>query len=505
VRALEIFPAAFALSVIAVLLTGPFWFSGELLVALLLYEAYWLWKSWTIGYHAMKGLGLMRDALYTDWRTRYEAARRREPGTLDWDAIRHVVIIPNYGESAAKLRVTLETLAASPIAASAIVPVLAMEAAEEDSEAKGQALAAEFAGCFYDVLVTLHPVNLPGELRGKSSNEAWAARRAVEELIDHRGLRLDYLTVTSCDADTQFAPAYYEALTYHFATDSARYRRFWQAPIFFYNNIWQVPGALRIPNALSGLIHLGKLSRKRRVLFPQSTYSLSMRLAHDAGYWDVDVIPEDWHMFIKCFYLTGGEVEVEPIMVPMGNDGALSPTRWRTLVNQYLQVRRWGWGASDIPYAVTQALDHPEMPLRRRFLRCWYLIDNHISWSTQWFAVTLGSLLTIVDRVASWDLLKPDWFYVANLVDVPLVPGWLTLSTLLMTPCLVPYLMLIVLDARLRPVPPPGTTHLSQYLSFAWWLAASPVTLVWSALPALDAQIRLMLGKRMEYRVTEKL
>ena len=505
VRALEIFPATFALSVIVILMAGPFWFAGELLVAVLLFEAYWLWKSWTIGYHAMKGVGLMRDALKTDWRARYEAARQSDPETLDWDAILNVVIIPNFGESAAKLRVTLETLATSPIAASAIIPVLAMEAAEKGSEAKGHALAAEFAGRFHDVLVTLHPADLPGELRGKSSNEAWAARRAVEELNGRRALSLDLLTVTSCDADTQFVPAYFEALTYHFATDPARYRRFWQAPIFFYNNIWQVPAPLRVPNALSGLIHLGKLSRKRRVLFPQSTYSLSMRLAHDAGFWDVDVIPEDWHMFIKCFFLTSGEVEIEPIMVPLGNDGALSPTRRKTLVNQYLQVRRWGWGASDIPYAVMQALDHPEMPLRRRFLRCWYLIDNHISWSTQWFAVTVGTLLTIADSVIGWNLLKPDWFYIANLVDASLVPGWLTLSTLLMTPCLAPYLILIVLDTRLRPTPPPGAPRLSRYLSFAWWLAASPVTLVWSALPALDAQVRLMLGKRMEYRVTEKV
>jgi hypothetical protein len=30
------------------------------------------------------------------------------------------------------------------------------------------------------------------------------------------------------------------------------------------------------------------------------------------------------------------------------------------------------------------------------------------------------------------------------------------------------------------------------------------ITFFFSALPALDAQIRLMLGKRLEYKVTEK-
>ena len=148
-------------------------------------------------------------------------------------------------------------------------------------------------------------------MRGKSSNEAWAAKETVAELCERRGLDINHLTVTSCDADTLFPPQYFECLTYHFATDPRRYRRFWQAPIFFYNNIWQVPAPLRVPNALAGLVHLCRLSRRRKVLFSQSTYTLSMRMAHDVGYWDTDIIPEDWHMFLKCFYNLGGNDPVK--------------------------------------------------------------------------------------------------------------------------------------------------------------------------------------------------
>jgi hypothetical protein len=505
VRALEAFPAAFALGVIACLVIGPFWFSEELLVAVLIFEVYWLWKSWTIGYHALKGVGLMRDALSTDWRAAHVSAMLEDDTALPWESVRHIVIIPNYCESKAKLRITLETLARNADADTSIIPVLAMEEAEPGCQAKANELASEFAGRFLEVLVTVHPFGLPGEVRGKSSNEAWAARHTAEDVIARHGIQVDHLTVTSCDADTQFGPTYFEALTHHFATDPARYRRFWQAPIFFYNNIWQVPPQLRILNALSGLIHLAKLSRKRRVLFPQSTYSLSMRLAQEVGYWDVDIIPEDWHMFLKCFYLTGGDVEIEPIMIPLGNDGALSPTDLKTFGNQYLQVRRWGWGASDIPYAVTQALDHPEISICRRFLRSWYLIESHISWSTQWFAVTLTSLLTIMDRFAGWHLARPGWFYLSILTNITLLPSWLTLSTIIMTPCLAPYLMLIVLDIRLRPSPPVDSTRIQRIVSQVWWLASSPITFIWSTLPALDAQIRLMLGHRMDYRVTEKI
>ena len=241
-----------------------------------------------------------------------------------WEDVRHVVIIPNYKESESKLRQTLTAMAATDGARENVIPILAMEGAEPGAALKAQVLLAEFAGPFYDLLVTYHPYGLLGEVRGKSSNEAWAARDAVAELVERRGLDIDHLTVTSCDADTIFPPQYFECLTYHFATDPRRYRRFWQAPIFFYNNIWQVPAPLRVPNAIAGLVHLSRLTRQRKVLFSQSTYSLSMRMAHDVGYWDTDIIPEDWHMFLKCFYNLGGNVDVEPIHLPVGNDGALS-------------------------------------------------------------------------------------------------------------------------------------------------------------------------------------
>jgi hypothetical protein len=501
VRALEILPGALALTLIASITLGYFWFPGVIAVCVLGFNGYWLWKSWTVCYHAVKGTRLMREYQATDWRLAYRRAAIESSDVLPWEAIRHVVIIPNYKENEPKLRATLTALANANGAREGIIPVMAMEAAEPGAADKGARLAEEFAPLFYDFMVTLHPFGLPGEVRGKSSNEAWAARCSVGRLVHEQGMSIDHLTVTSCDADTLFPPQYFECLAYEFATNPMRYRRFWQAPIFFYNNIWQVPGPLRVPNSLSGLVHLGRLSRQRRVLFSQSTYSLSMRMAHDVGYWDVDIIPEDWHMFLKCFYSLGGEVDVDPIFLPVGNDGALSATHRSTYVNYYLQVRRWGWGASDVPYAIDQALQHPEIEFKKRFLRCWYVFENHISWSTQWFFLTLGSLVPFLYWRITGDILVPEWFL---LLKLPLL-GHLTITSLVVTPTLIPYLVLIILDTKLRPPSPPGMTRLYRWLCHGWWLATSPITLYASALPALDAQVRLMIGKRMEYRVTEKV
>jgi hypothetical protein len=489
VRALEAVPGLAALLLISTLVWGFIWFPTELAIGLLLFDLYWLWKSWTIGYHVIKGVRRMRRFQRVDWRERYRLVATPS-AAIAWESVRHVVIIPNYNESTDKLRDTLRAMAQAGSAKQSVIPVLAMEAAEPDASEKAAALCSEFEGSFYSLLVTCHPQGLPGEVRGKSSNESWAARHAVEELVGRRGLDLDHLTVTSCDADTLLPRQYFECLAYHFATDPNRHRRFWQAPIFFYNNIWKVPLALRVPNAIAGLVHLSRLTRKRNALFSQSTYSLSMRMAHDVGYWDTDIIPEDWHMFLKCYYRLGGSVEVVPIHLPVGNDGALSRSPRATYVNQYLQVRRWAWGASDFPVFVQEAARRRDIPRSKRWLRLWYLFENHLLWSTQWFFVTLGGLIP---------------FLAYQLTEVRLMPDFFSWSRVIMTPCLIPYLVLIVLDARLRPPPPASVSLLSRTAAYGYWLAAPVITFFFSALPALDSQIRLMLGRRMEYRVTEKL
>jgi hypothetical protein len=264
-----------------------------------------------------------------------------------------------------------------------------------------------------------------------------------------------------------------------------------------------------VPNALGGLVHLSRLSRKRRVLFSQSTYSLSMRMAHDVGYWDTDVIPEDWHMFLKCFYALGGEVDVEPIHLPVGNDGALSRTARDTYINQYLQVRRWGWGAVDVPYAAIHAFRHQDIPLKKRLLRLWYFVENHLMWSTQWFFITLGGLIPQAYHKMSDATLTPTWFSIHEYVDLTFLPLFIakviTIPTVILTPCLIPYAIILYHDWKLRPLPPKEITCLGHLRANLCWLLISPITFLFSALPALDSQVRLMLGKRMEYRVTEKV
>ena len=489
-RALEILPAAIALSVISSLVWGPFVAPVPFAVALLSFHAYWLWRAQMTGIHAFKGFRLLRHHQKINWRERYEERRAQGGPCLAWGQIRHIVIIPNYTESADKLRMCLDSLAGSD-EPSQIIAVLAMEEREGDAAyAKAAQMRREYEGRVGRVIATFHPWGLPGEVVGKASNENWAARRAKEQLVDREGGDVDLLTITSCDVDTVFDHKYFSCLTYNFATDPNRYRRFWQGPIFYYNNIWHVPAPARLPHVLAGLNHLGRLSRGfLRMNFPQSTYSLSLRMASEVDYWDPDVIPEDWHMFLKCFYHLGGDVDVETMYTPIYMDGIRSRTYLGTFVNYFQQARRHAWGCTDIPYAVQQVIDHPEIPLIHRVRRLWALSESHVLWSTQWFLVTVGRVLPFA--MVSLGLVDmPDWF--------PVISKWL------LTPCAGTLILLITLDALMRPKRPQEFRLWHYPFQYAQYFLMAVITFFSSALPALDAQVRLALGKRLEYRVTEK-
>ena len=82
---------------------------------------------------------------------------------------------------------TLERLSQQANARDTLTVVMAMEEAEPGSQQKGERLKRRYRADFAHMLVTVHPRGLPGEVPGKGSNQAWAARRAREYLVDAAG------------------------------------------------------------------------------------------------------------------------------------------------------------------------------------------------------------------------------------------------------------------------------------------------------------------------------
>jgi cellulose synthase/poly-beta-1,6-N-acetylglucosamine synthase-like glycosyltransferase len=482
-RFLEILPGFVSWN----LILFPYW--GILLIPnvvayfILAYNIYWLYQSFQIAISATISHFRVQSAMIYDWLGDLKSFP-------DWRRVNHLIIITTYKEPVYTLERTLTSLAHQTLPKDQIHVVLAMEKKEpeEDRNAKLKILKRKFGRTFGNFFVTTHQL-MPGEIAGKSSNERYAALWAKDELTK-LGMDLDYLVVTSCDADHKFHHNHFAYLTYSFLDNPKRYTTFWQAGIMYYNNIWRLPAITRVPNTLGSIWNLSLLPRKDK-LINTANYSLSFRLLDEVGYWDPDKIPEDWGIFFKAYYAKNGNVEVEPLYLPLYADAAEGPTLLRTLVNEYNQKKRWAWGVSDDPWIIRNYFLNNKISFWDKTTRVLFLIQAHFLWPVHFFIITIGLSLPSV--------FNPRFARTTLGYTIP------KLSSTILTIALVFLLIILVLDKIYKPTRPkdfPVWRALLTPLEFVLMPIAGFFLLT---LPGIDAHTRLMLGKYIQYKVTEKI
>jgi len=482
-------PGILTWTVILFPLWGGFFIPKVVAYFTITFLVYWFYRSFQGAILGIRGFFKIRQSEKVNWYQKYLEERKK--GTLVWEEIKHVILIPNYNESVEKISLNLKSLACQKnIKKEQLIVVLGMEERAENAHQKAEELIEKFKGKFGKLLVTFHPDGIVGEVRGKASNETWAAKEVKRILVDQEGEDIKKIVVTTCDADSCFHPKYFSALTYAFIFNSKRYLRFWQSPMFNHNNFWKIPAFVRIVSTLSNILHLSFIQEPTNLFLNYSTYSLSFYMLDKTGYWDTDIIPEDWHIFLQCFFSQGGQVEVEPIFLPTSIDAPEGRSYLRSLKSRYDQCKRHAWGASDIPYTIKQAILHPEIPFLARFFRVYKIIECHLLWPTNWFILTLGAWLP--------PSINPVFRQTALGYNLPRI------AQIILTACLVFLFIIIILDMSLRPkkVKIPFWFTAVEFLQ---WILMPIATLIMAVLPALDSQTRLLLGKRLEYKVTEKI
>ena len=484
-RFLEIVPGVVTWSFI----TSPVWaglFFPEIMAYVVIFFAlYWFLQSARIARGIFVSYRQMKKDTARDWLSDCQKFS-------DLSKIEQLIIIPNYKEPLHILRRTLNNLAEQTFPHARMHIVLAMEEREGSSaKEKAETLLAEFENQFGHLWATFHP-DIVGEVKGKSSNMAWAGKWVKRKLVDELGYDLDHIYVTSNDADAKLHPYYFSCITYKTLSlpEKLRHLRFFQSPVVFYNNLWRVVLPVRIRSATSGVIEAGRIASPQD-LHPYSTYTASLKMIHEAGYWGTKVIPEDYHLFYKCFFHHRGQVDVLPVFLPTSADAAESTTFWKSLKNHYEQVRRWAYGTSDDPYVFKETLKHTEIPLPTRLYRLLVLTDFHFLWAAKSF-IPFGSFVAL--------LINPTFSQTVLAHNLPRIASTLFKSCFLFT------IALVVADISLRP-PHPKNYSKKKILAislFDWFLSPT-IGLLFSVIPAIDAHTRLMLGKYLEYKVTEKV
>jgi hypothetical protein len=387
--------------------------------------------------------------------------------------------------------------------------MLAMEAAEAGSVAKAQKLVEEYQPYFAHVLYSVHPRGLPGEMQCKSANESWAVKWAKRALVDEIGVETDRICVTTMDADTRWSQGYFDALSYFFATDPQRYLRFWQAPIRYHGNIWEINPLMRMVNAYATAMELAYLANPFWLALPMSSYSMSLRLLDSTGYWDGDVIADEWHMFIKSYFYKDGQVSLTPVMLPFLADATVGDNFWDALRQRYQQTLRHAWGSKEVGYAIAKMLEHPEVPFGRSLRLLARIAHDILLAGAGWVILTVGSQLPVllhpeIAPFAIGDLAgNPDWL-MTIVTGIVADPVWLILTFASLAVILLGGVFWVQ-DMIVRPPrthPPSLQERLLTVLSFPL-LPILAVAVV--ALPTIHAQTRLLLGIPLQFRVSRKI
>ncbi|MEI6481609.1 MAG: hypothetical protein WCO19_04915, partial [Candidatus Saccharibacteria bacterium] len=351
-----------------------------------------------------------------------------------------------------------------------------------------ETLKQEFQDKFGSLYIIQHPDDVTGELKGKGANITYAMRQVTPRLLA-KGINAHDVVVTTLDADHRPDKDYFSALSYSFLTNQNPQRTSFQPVPMFSNNIWDAPAPMRViatGNSFWVIIN----SMRPQFLRNFAAHAQSLQALIDTDYWSVTSPVEDGHQYWRTFYRYHGQHTVEPIFVPIYQDATLSRKYFSSFKNQYLQLQRWAYGASDIPYVVIQNFRHPEIPIGKRFIQFWRLFEGHFTWATTPFILTFVAWMPLY--------FSPTFKNTVLAHQLPVI------ASQIMTTALVGLFITIWISLLLLPPRPRHYTWKRNVAMILQWGLLPLVSLGFGSMAAIDSQTRLMFGRYIGFRVTEK-
>ena len=371
-----------------------------------------------------------------------------------------------------------------------IVIVFALEGRAEQCVKDGmRRIMDQYRNKFMDFLIVEHPDGLPGEARVKGANATYAAKAAAH-FFEGRAILFENVIVSCFDADTVVGTDYFACLTYGFMVCPDRHRASFQPIPMFHNNIWEVPGFARVIETGSSFFQLIETTDPDR-LVTFSSHSMSFKALVEVGYWPVDMISDDSGIFWKAYLHFEGAYQVVPLPTTLSMDVVDAGSWWRTVISLYKQKRRWAWGVENFPLVMRGFLASRKIPFYDKLRHGFKLFEGHVSWAILPFVLTFVGWLPMISSGSEFS--NTVLYYSAGRFTQTIF----ALSTLALFGT-------ITMSLRLLPKKKKRFTLFWTLIHGLEWFLVPFILVFLSALPALDAQTRLMLNKRMEFWVSDK-
>jgi cellulose synthase/poly-beta-1,6-N-acetylglucosamine synthase-like glycosyltransferase len=404
----------------------------------------------------------------------------------------NAVIIAAYNEGYDVLGPTLESVLATSYDKQRLVIALAYEE-RGGPEMKKTALRLqrEFGDKFFAFHIVEHPDGLPNEVVGKGGNITHAGK-FLAQWMPTVGIEYKDVIVTTLDSDNRPHKGYFDYVTYEYIVHEDRKHLSYQPISLFLNNIWDAPAPMRVVatgNSFWNIIS----SMRPHTLRNFASHSQPMDALVEMDFWSTRTIVEDGHQYWRSYFYFNGNYSVTPIFVPIYQDAVMSNTYIKTLKAQFVQLRRWAYGASDVPYVASHLFTRKRnVPFFEGFARFIRLLDGHITLATVAILVAFGGWVPL--------LINTEAARIDPIVhQLPDTIGWIQKVAMIGL-----FITVFLSFKMLPPRPERYRRHRSIFMILQWVLM--PVTAVaYNAAAALYSQARLASGRYLDkFDVTEK-
>jgi len=254
------------------------------------------------------------------------------------------------------------------------------------------------------------------------------------------------------------------------------------------NNIWDAPTLMRVIATSNNLFYIVQTQRPH-LQRNFSAHAQSLQSLLDMDFWSRRTVVEDGHHFWRSYFCYDGDYRVYPLFVPIYQDAVLADGYLKTIKAQFVQLRRWTYGASDVAYIANQILMRkspaPKWDSIGKLLRT---LEGHVTWATGTTLVFFAAFIP--------PLIHPDAIGAQLLPNI--VSNFQRVGILFLLASV--YISLVTLPPR-----PARYKRRHSVLMVAQWALAPVAAIGFGSLAAFNSQTRLMLRKYLsKFDVTEK-
>jgi hypothetical protein len=479
----EILPGALSWGTLLGAVVASFFYPFYTAIFIICFDVFWLLKTTYLSLHLKGNWKRIKNHFHADWNSRLVHFK--------YDHLYHMIMLPFYKEDVSIIEKTLTSLIETDYNTKKFIIVLAAEerAGKEYHEIAGL-MKKKYGKHFGHFIVTIHPDGIEGEMAGKGSNITYAAEQARINILDKKNIPYEDVLVSAFDIDTIVYKQYFLCLTWMFLTSETPYNTSFQPVPVFNNNIFEAPAVSRVV-AYSGTFWQMVQQERQKRLATFSSHSIPFSTLYKTGYWQSNMVSEDSRIFWNCYMKFDGDYIATPMAYPVSMDANLAHNFRETVKNIYRQQRRWAYGVENFAYIMFNFSKNKKIPRWTKFKIFLIHLDGYWSLATNPLIIFLLGWMPII-------LGGRDF----NSTMLSYTLPYITRDIMMITMCNL-VLSSMVAVSLMPAIPESGRKPKKFYHIIQWLLVPITIT-VFGAIPALDAQTRLMFKKYMGFWVTPK-